>query len=94
MRSTISGANLLLCTATALLPWLAASSEPYFDQGVKLYGKGDYKGAQPYFTQAVKTSPDNGQAYYYEALCRQQLGDIEGAKTLYKKVYVNFSGSP
>ena len=88
-----SAAVLFLFLAASTLSGAAAASEASFDQGVRLYNQKSYRAAIQYFDQAARVNPKLSTAFYYEALCYQQLGDFEKAKQVYRSVCETFPGT-
>ncbi len=81
----------ILFVGAILCPPVAA--EPYFDGGVTYYRQKNYAKALQYFAQAYRSDPSNGNAVYYQAVCRQAMGDKKGAIPLYASTVANFPGT-
>lgn len=79
-----------LCLAASVIFGQAAFADEYFDQGVKLYNKRNFKGAAPYLENAMRNSPWDSNAYYYLALTYHQLGDWARAKHMYGQIIERF----
>jgi clan AA aspartic protease (TIGR02281 family) len=71
----------------------AVRCEPYFERGVQLYNARQFRQAAPYLDQACVLSPWDSNAYYYRALCYQNLGDRAKATQYYGQCIKNFPGS-
>ncbi len=71
----------------------AGLADAYYDQGVALYNKRNFKGAAPYFEYAVRSTPSDSNAYYYAALTYQQLNDWPRAKQMYRQLVEKFPDS-
>jgi len=82
---------LLLPMCSGLCP--GALADAYFDGGVTYYRQKNYAKALQYFAQAYRTDPANGNAVYYQAVCRQSMGDKKGAIPLYASTVANFPGT-
>lgn len=61
-----------------------------FDDGVKLFGQRNYKAAALKFEQAVKSNPNDSNAFYYRALTYQCLGDRAKASSGYQQILQKF----
>lgn len=57
----------------------------YNVDGVSKADKGNYNEALNYFTKAIKNDPYNFISYFNRASIRMQMGDIEGARSDFKK---------
>lgn len=84
--------------ASSLL-WLAGgldvkAADAYYNYALQSLQRRDYKTAYSYFAQSYRTNPKNPDAIYYQGFCRQNLGDNNGAATLYASVLMNFPASP
>jgi len=86
-------AVVMLSATSCQLAGPSALGDAYYDQGVALYNRRDFKGASPYFDYAVRNSPSDSNAYYYCALNYQQLGDWPRAKQMYREIVQKFPGS-
>lgn len=64
-----------------------------FNSGIALYGQKNYRAAAQQFEQAIKTSPNNADAYYYCALCHQQSNNLPRAKQLFEYIGQRFPQS-
>jgi clan AA aspartic protease (TIGR02281 family) len=82
---------LVLCIC--LLCGSSASADAYYDQGVALYNKRNYKAAAPYFDYLVRNSSRESNVYYYSALNYQQLNDWPRAKQMYRILVERFQDS-
>jgi clan AA aspartic protease (TIGR02281 family) len=71
-----------------------ARADSNFNQGVKLYGQRNYKGAVEAFDRSIKTSPWDANAYYYLALSYHQMGNYDLAKQRYKQIVSVFPNTP
>jgi soluble lytic murein transglycosylase len=66
------------------------------EQGELLLATGDYQGAETAFTKFVEKYPsgsDSLQASYQIALCRERRGDLTGAATLLRVIWLNTPAS-
>jgi tetratricopeptide (TPR) repeat protein len=63
----------------------AATSNDYYQAGLKLYNQHQYSQAARYFQAAVQVDPNNWQAYQCLGLCDYSLGDKEGARQAFDK---------
>jgi clan AA aspartic protease (TIGR02281 family) len=70
-----------------------AWADGYFDQGVRLYNRRDFKGAASYFEVARRNNSSDSNAIYYLALTYQQLGDWARAKQQYRDLAQRFPNS-
>jgi superkiller protein 3 len=48
--------------------------------GKEAFRAGDYEAALAHFEELARLSPTNYTAYLYAGMCKQKLGDLEGAK--------------
>jgi len=48
--------------------------------GKEAFGAGDFEAALGYFEELAQLSPNNYSAFLYGGMCKQKLGDLEGAK--------------
>jgi clan AA aspartic protease (TIGR02281 family) len=71
-----------------------ALADASFNQGVKLYGQRNFKGAVSAFESSIKTSPWDASAYYYLAMSYHQLGNYTQAKERYKQIVSVFPNTP
>lgn len=71
-----------------------AMADANFNQGVKLYGQRNFKGAVAAFESSIKTSPWDANAYYYLALSYHQMGSYPQAKERYKQIVAVFPNTP
>lgn len=78
MRSALL--TIMIAMTLSVSPLLAQQTT-YYEQGVKLYNKGDYKEAIRYFQAAAQQN--SADASYYQGLCYQRLGDLANAKRLW-----------
>lgn len=83
-RSVLSLAVLTLASAHAQV--YAAVS---FQQAVADYNAGKYSQANSEFEAYKQSYPNNALVHYYSALCKQALGQLEGAKSEYMWVTQN-----
>jgi clan AA aspartic protease (TIGR02281 family) len=83
----------LLTVSLCFLHAPVASADAYYDQGVALYNKRNFKGAAPYFEYAIRNSPSDSNAYYYAALTYQQLSDWPRARQMYRHLVEKFPDS-
>ena len=79
---------LLLPTALSLGTGLARAND--YAQAVASYRAGNYAKAAAVLNKVVLSQPGNAEAAYYQALCAQQLGHFDEARTLYRKVSKKF----
>lgn len=49
-------------------------------RGKEAFRAGDYEAALAHFEELAELSPTNYTAYLYAGMCKQKLGDLEGAK--------------
>jgi tetratricopeptide (TPR) repeat protein len=57
----------------------------YNIDGVTKADNGNYNEALEYFTKAIKNDPYNFISYFNRASIKMQMGDIEGARSDFKK---------
>ncbi len=57
----------------------------HFNQGVKLLGDGDVKGAQAEFEKATQINPRDTNAFLNLGFTSKQIGDLDGALAAYRK---------
>ena len=63
----------------------AATSQDYYQAGMKLYNSQQYGQAVRYFQAAVQLDPSNWQAYQGLGMCDYAMGDKASAKTAFDK---------
>jgi clan AA aspartic protease (TIGR02281 family) len=68
-------------------------ADPYFDGGIALYKKKEFKQALPYFNQAMSNAPLDANALYYYAITLQNLGDRKSAIKGYARLLSQFPDS-
>jgi clan AA aspartic protease (TIGR02281 family) len=68
-------------------------ADPYFDGGIALFKKNQYKEALPYFSRAVNNNPFDANALYYCSINYQKLGDRKNAVTGYARLISQFPDS-
>ncbi len=59
---------------------LAATSQNYYQAGLRLYNQHQYAEAERYFRAAIQEDSNNWQAYQGLGLCEYAQGDRDGAK--------------
>lgn len=90
----MSGRDCLFIIATwFLLTMQPVSADPYFDGGIALYKKKEFKQALPYFNQAMSNAPFDANALYYYAITSQNLGDRKSAVKGYARLISQFPDS-
>ena len=70
-----------------------AQADNSYSQALQLYNQQNYRAAADLFDRSARSQSNPATAYYYEALCRQQVGDFARAKQLYKYLCDNYSSS-
>ncbi|MDR3614644.1 MAG: retroviral-like aspartic protease family protein [Candidatus Obscuribacterales bacterium] len=87
-RSYIFIAAAWLCLATQ-----SVLADPYFDGGIALFKKNEYKQALPYLSRAMTNNPYDANALYYYSITCQKLGDRKNATTGYARLVSQFPDS-
>lgn len=85
----------ILLSMVLILALSASSAEAQaeYKRGVEYYQQRNYRAAIQCFETAVQRNAGDQNAYYYEALSYQQLGDLPHATQLYSTITSKFPGS-
>jgi clan AA aspartic protease (TIGR02281 family) len=90
VKSAIFSSIFACSIAFSLCPNGYADS--YYDQGVALYNKAQYKNAAMYFSQSLRNAP-SASALYYASLCCQHLGNQNAARNGFSTIIQCFPKS-
>jgi tetratricopeptide (TPR) repeat protein len=70
-----------------------AQGDSTFQCGANLFKGAQYSIALNYFAAAQKETPYDVRPFYYEALCRQRLGQLHAAQNCFHNIIVKFPDS-
>jgi len=78
-----------MCALAVLMfcqPFSVRAANASFDSGISSYQKRDFRGALTHFAAAQKAGFQTDNAMYYQALCWQNLGNLQNAKTVFGEI--------